>query len=114
MLYTTAQCSDSCTGIKKMGKFLALMNSIIDSWMGPSSMDIAMDIGIAFMCGAGLFFLLQRFLKDCPVSPPPERERDIPKVRRALLSTQWNSSLLVRTVTLTFHRNTGELNILDI
>ena len=114
MLYTTAQCSDSCTGIKKMGKFLALMNSIIDSWMGPSSMDIAMDIGIAFMCGAGLFFLLQRFLKDCPVSPPPERERDIPEVRRLLVHTQWSNILLFMNATPTFHRNTGELNILDI
>ncbi|GAB1298174.1 hypothetical protein APTSU1_001341000 [Apodemus speciosus] len=47
--------------------------------MSPSSMDIAMDMSIAIMSGMGLFFLLLPFLKECPVSPPPESERDILK-----------------------------------
>ncbi|XP_076795154.1 uncharacterized protein LOC143433733 [Arvicanthis niloticus] len=62
-----------------MENFLALMNSISDSWMSPSSMDIATDMSIAIMCGVGLFFLLLPFLKEYPVSPPPESERDILK-----------------------------------
>ena len=70
-------------------------------------MDIAMDIGIAFVCGAGLFFLLLPFLKDCPVSPPPESESDISEVRRLLVHTQWSNSLFFMTATPTFHRNTG-------
>ena len=87
MLYTRVQCSESCIAIPKMEKFLALMKSMRDSWMSPSSVVIAMDITIAFLCGAGLFFLLLLFLKELPVSPPPESERDIPKVRRALVHT---------------------------
>ncbi|XP_034365592.1 uncharacterized protein LOC117713500 [Arvicanthis niloticus] len=72
-----------------MENFLALMNSISDSWMSPSSMDIAMDMTIAIMCGVGLFFLLLPFLKKCPVSPPPESERDIPKdVKRGHSNTR--------------------------
>lgn len=52
------------------------MNSIIDPWMSNSSMDIAMDMTIGFMCGVGLFFLLIPFLKEYPVSPASENEWD--------------------------------------
>ncbi|XP_031216427.1 spermatogenesis-associated protein 31-like, partial [Mastomys coucha] len=74
MLYTTAQCSDSCTGIQKMENIFPMMNGISDSWM-----DIAIEMTIAFLCGVGFFFLLTPFLKECPVSSPPESESDIPK-----------------------------------
>ncbi|EDL01043.1 mCG128619 [Mus musculus] len=62
-----------------MENFLSLMNSIIDSWMSNSSMDIAMDMTIGFMCGVGLFFLLIPFLKEYPVSPASENEWDKPQ-----------------------------------
>nr|XP_034365713.1 uncharacterized protein LOC117713566 [Arvicanthis niloticus] len=42
-------------------------------------MDLAMDMSIAIMCGVGLFILLLPFLKEYPVSLPPESERDILK-----------------------------------
>nr|XP_034365777.1 spermatogenesis-associated protein 31A6-like [Arvicanthis niloticus] len=72
-----------------MGIFFTLMNSISDSWMSPSSMDIAMDLSLAFMCGTGLFFLLLPFLKKYPVSSPPESESDIPKVvKRKQINTR--------------------------
>ncbi|GAB1298176.1 Gene model 906, (NCBI) [Apodemus speciosus] len=74
-----AQCSENCTAILKMENFLALMKSISDSWMSPSSVVIAMDMTIAFLCGAGLVFLLLPSLKESPESPPPESERDMPK-----------------------------------
>ncbi|XP_028618922.1 uncharacterized protein LOC114617503 [Grammomys surdaster] len=61
-----------------MESFLTLMNRVSDSWMSPSSMDIAMDMTIAIMCGVGLFFLLLPFLKEYPVSSPPENEYDLP------------------------------------
>lgn len=41
------------------------------------------------------------------MSPPPESDKDITKVRRSLVHTQWSSGLLFRTVTLTFPRKTG-------
>ncbi|NP_001028942.1 uncharacterized protein LOC380845 [Mus musculus] len=62
-----------------MENFLSLMNSIIDPWMSNSSMDIAMDMTIGFMCGVGLFFLLIPFLKEYPVSPASENEWDKPQ-----------------------------------
>ncbi|GAB1298171.1 Gene model 904, (NCBI) [Apodemus speciosus] len=78
-----------------MEKFLALIKSISDSWMSPSSVVIAMDMTIAFLCGAGLFFLLLPFLKELPVSPPPESERDMPKVwDMGLLQTVHRSCVL--------------------
>jgi hypothetical protein len=94
-----------------MENFLSLMNSIIDSWMSNSSMDIAMDMNIGFMCGVGLFFLLIPFLKEYPVSPASENEWDKPQVRRALVYTQWGSSLLFMAVAFTFSRNTGLVTI---
>lgn len=75
-----------------METFLVLMKSIIDSWMSPSTTDIAMDMSIAIMCGAGLFFLLLPFLKEYPVSPASGSQKDILKVRRALVHTHWRSS----------------------
>ena len=75
-----------------MENFLALINSIRDSWMSPSSVFIAMDMTTAFMCGAGFFFLLLPFLKDCLVSPLPGSESHTPKVRRALVHTHWSSN----------------------
>ncbi|GAB1298168.1 Predicted gene, 30302 [Apodemus speciosus] len=79
MLYTTAQLSESYTGIQKMEKLLLPMESINNMWMSPNSMYIAMDISFGIICGVGLFFLLIPFLKKYPVSPPPEIEKDIPK-----------------------------------
>ena len=88
------------------------MNSIIDPWMSNSSMDIAMDMTIGFMCGVGLFFLLIPFLKEYPVSPASENEWSKPQVRRALVYTQWGSSLLFMAVAFRFSRNTGLVTIL--
>ncbi|XP_031220249.1 spermatogenesis-associated protein 31A1-like isoform X2 [Mastomys coucha] len=69
-----------------MGNFLVLMTSTLHSWMSPSTMEVAMDVSIAFMCGAGLFFLLLPFLKEYPVSPLPESERDKTKDVKRLQS----------------------------
>eukprot|EP00073_Rattus_norvegicus_P017685 XP_001070793.3 PREDICTED: uncharacterized protein LOC689437 isoform X1 [Rattus norvegicus] len=76
MLYSTGQWPLSCTSIQKMERFLNLMNSIIYSWVSPSTVDTAMDMIIAILCGAGLFYLLTPFLKKLPVSPS-ESEMDI-------------------------------------
>jgi len=84
MLYSTGQWPVSCTSIQKMERFLNLMNSIIYSWVSPSTVDTAMDMIIAILCGAGLFYLLTPFLKKLPVSPS-ESEMDITEVRRALV-----------------------------
>lgn len=84
MLYSTGQWPVSCTAIQKMERFLNLMNSIIYSWVSPSTIDTAMDMSIVILCGAGLFFLLTPFLKNLPVSPC-ESEKDITEVRRALV-----------------------------
>lgn len=81
MLYSTGQWPVSCTAIQKMERFFNLMNSIIYSWVSPSNIDTAMDMSIAILCGAGLFFLLTPFLKDCPLSPGSGSKTDIPKVR---------------------------------
>ncbi|XP_038952249.2 spermatogenesis-associated protein 31E1-like [Rattus norvegicus] len=59
-----------------MESFLNLMNSIIYSWVSPSTIDTAIDMSIAILCGAGLYFLLTPFLKNLPVSPC-ESETDI-------------------------------------
>nr|XP_017456252.2 uncharacterized protein LOC102548031 [Rattus norvegicus] len=76
MHYSTGQWPVSCTAIQKMERLLNLMNSIIYSWVSPSTIDTAMDMIIAILCGAGLFFLLTPFLKNLPVSPC-ESEMDI-------------------------------------
>lgn len=67
-----------------MENFLVLMNSVIDSWMSPNPMAIAMDMSLGIMCGVGLFLLLIPFLKEYPVSPASGSKSDIPKVRRAM------------------------------
>ncbi|XP_038952255.2 spermatogenesis-associated protein 31E1-like [Rattus norvegicus] len=59
-----------------MESFLNLMNSIIYSWVSPSTIDTAIDMSIAILCGAGLYFLLTPFLKNLPLSPC-ESEMDI-------------------------------------
>ncbi|XP_063133011.1 spermatogenesis-associated protein 31-like isoform X1 [Rattus norvegicus] len=76
MHYSTGQWPVSCTAIQKMERFLNLMNSIIYSWVSPSTIDTAMDMIIAILCGARLFLLLTPFLKNLPVSPC-ESEKDI-------------------------------------
>ena len=86
-----------------MENFLPLINSIRDSWMSPSSVFIAMDMTTAFMCGAGLFFLLLPFLKDCSVSPLPGSESHTPKVSRAVVDTHTGAAtVLLLTATLIF------------
>lgn len=85
-----------------MERFLNLMKGILYSWMSPNSVNTAMDLSIAILCGVGLFFLLITFLKDCPLSPASGNKTDIPKVRGALVHTQWSSKLLFMTVTLIF------------
>ncbi|XP_063132948.1 uncharacterized protein LOC134482685 [Rattus norvegicus] len=72
-----------------MEGFLLLMNSVMDSWMSPSTMDIAMDMSFGIVCGMGLFFILLPFLKKYPLSPPPESQRDIPQdVKRRQSNTR--------------------------
>jgi len=84
MLYSTGQWPVTCTVVQNMERFLNLMNSIIYSWVSPCTIDLAMDMSIAILCGAGLYFLLTPFLKNLPVSTC-ESEMDITEVRRALV-----------------------------
>ena len=81
-----------CPVILKMENIFLLMNSIIHLWKIPCSMSIVVDISFAIMCGVGLFYLLIPFLKEYPESPPPGREKNTPKVRKALTEIQWRSS----------------------
>ncbi|XP_034365661.1 spermatogenesis-associated protein 31E1-like [Arvicanthis niloticus] len=65
------------------------MESISNMWMSLSSMYIAMDMSFGIVCGVGLFLLLIPFLKKCPVSPPPESKKHIPKdVKRGHSNTR--------------------------
>ncbi|KAK7809906.1 hypothetical protein U0070_000773 [Myodes glareolus] len=63
-----------------MESFLLQLSSISDYWMSHSSIDMAKDMIIGLMCGAGLFFLLIPFLKKYPASPPPGSRKNPPKV----------------------------------
>lgn len=81
-----------CPVILKMENIFLLMNSIIHLWKIPCSMSIVVDISFAITCGVGLFYLLIPFLKEYPESPPPGREKNTPKVRKALTEIQWRSS----------------------
>ncbi|XP_038952252.1 spermatogenesis-associated protein 31A6-like [Rattus norvegicus] len=72
-----------------MERFLNLMKGILYSWMSPNSVNTAMDLSIAILCGVGLFFLLITFLKDCPLSPASGNKTDIPKdVKRGQSNTR--------------------------
>ena len=86
-----------------MESFLLQLSSISDYWMSPTSTIMAKDMIIGVMCGMGLFFLLIPFLKKYPASPPPGSRKNPPKVRKALVETQWSVfSLLLTTVTSPF------------
>ncbi|XP_076795949.1 LOW QUALITY PROTEIN: uncharacterized protein LOC143433738 [Arvicanthis niloticus] len=76
------QCPDSCTAIQKLENSLFLKNSIKDSWMNPSSMDIAMDMSIGMCAKEGLFLELFPFFTDYLLSPPDGSKGDIAKVQK--------------------------------
>lgn len=81
--------------MQKIEKSLLYMETISNIWVSLSSMHIALDMTFGIICGVGLFFLLIPFLKKYPVSPPPKSKMDMPKVRRAVVHTQWSCSLLL-------------------
>ncbi|XP_049999722.1 spermatogenesis-associated protein 31E1-like [Alexandromys fortis] len=86
-----------------MENSLFQLSSISDYWMSLSSIVMAKDMIFAVMCGAGLFLLLIPFLKKYLASPPPGSRKNPPKVRKALVETQWSVfSLLLTTVTSPF------------
>ena len=78
----------SYTEIQKMENFFLLMNSVLNLGTIPSSMSTVVDMSFAIMCGVGLFYLLIPFLKEYPELPPPGREKNITKVRKALVDIQ--------------------------
>ncbi|XP_041911268.1 spermatogenesis-associated protein 31E1 [Arvicola amphibius] len=87
-----------------MENSLLQLSSISDYWMSLSSIVMAKDMIVGVTCGAGLFFLLIPFLKKYPASPPPGNRMNPPKVRKALIETQWSVfSLFLTTVTSPFH-----------
>ena len=55
-------------------------------------MSMVLDMTFAIILGVGIFYLLIPFLKEYPESPPPGREKNTPKVRKALTEIQWRSS----------------------
>jgi hypothetical protein len=55
-----------------MEKSLLPVESISDTGMSPSSMNIATNMSSATVCRVRLFFLLIPFLKEYPVSPSTE------------------------------------------
>lgn len=86
-----------------MENSLFQLSSISDYWMSLSSIVMAKDMIFGVMCGAGLFLLLIPFLKKYLASPPPGSRKNPPKVRKAMVETQWSVfSLLLTTVTSPF------------